>query len=330
MHPKSVDIGRAFSLGFDAFKRHAIVTIGVILLYFVLSGVGQNIPFLGILYSILIQPPIVGGLVIFLLNVVNDRDPTVGDLFAGFQHYGRWMGTYWLLNAITIACLIPAGIGILIGLAVDPDGEAAFVVPVALGSIISLIVLVIVMLRWFFVYYAAAEGRNAIEAFKFSARLTEGVRPQLFVASIVLGLFALCGIIALGVGILVTSAIAGCAFAAIYRDLKAATEPAAAPISAPGPAPTVAPTPAPAQAPPGPAPPAPAPPTSPQWYLVVGGQRVGPLSQADLAARAQSGEITRETLVWRAGMTDWTPAGQLPDLAPLLPGPPGGAPPPSS
>jgi uncharacterized membrane protein len=373
MQAKSVSVGRAFSLGFDAFKRHPGVMIGVSILYLVLNAVGQNIPILGSLFAILVAPPIVGGLAIFVLNVINDRNPTVGDLFAGFQRYGTWMGVYWLFAAISLACFIPGlilvGIGALLG---RSGGDEALIIAIVLGALISLVILIAVTLRWMFVYYSAAEGRGTMDAFKRSAQITEGVRPQLLWAYIVVGLFSISGVIALGVGIIVTFPIAMCAFASIYRDLEAATGPAPGAIPPYGPSPAETPTPGPAPVTPGPeptptvihapdivpapsttpapaapapaapapaqpepAPPAPAPPPPPsapdvQWYFAVGGQRVGPVSQADLTSRIQAGEVTRETLVWRDGMANWAPAAQTPELAPLLSPPPGGSPPTSA
>jgi len=338
MHAKSVDLGRAFSVGLEAFKRYPGVTIGAVALYLVLNAAGEYIPILNFFYAIFIQPPIVGGLVIFALNVINDRNPTVGDLFAGFQEYGKWMGTYWLLTAITLACCIPGLILLGIGAGLGLAGEDAFIPVVILAVLMSIAIVIAVTLRWAFVYYAAAEGRGTLDAFKRSAELTEGVRPQLLLAMIVLGLFAMCGFIALVVGVVVTGAIALCAFAAIYHDLKTAMEPAEAAAVPAGPAPTpvasgAAPAPTviyaaqPTPATPAPTPPAPAP---VQWYFALGGQRVGPLSQADLMARVQAGEVTAETLVWRAGMANWTPAAQMPELAPLLSSPPGSGPPTSA
>ena len=147
---ESVDLGRAFSVGIDAFKRYPGLVIGVPALYFVLNMAGQSIPVLQVLYMIFIQPPIAGGLVIFALNVINDRNPTVGDLFAGFQEYGKWMGTYWLLTAISLACLIPALIAFGIGAALEL--EDASIVVIVLGSLVSLEALIMVMMRWIFVY----------------------------------------------------------------------------------------------------------------------------------------------------------------------------------
>lgn len=63
---------------------------------------------------------------------------------------------------------------------------------------------------------------------------------------------------------------------------------------------------------------APEPPPLPTtaWYYAVGAERRGPVDEAGLRA---SGAITRETLVWRAGMANWSAAGTVPELATLLP-----------
>jgi hypothetical protein len=70
----------------------------------------------------------------------------------------------------------------------------------------------------------------------------------------------------------------------------------------------------PQQAPGGP-PPLPA---QDQWYLGAGGERHGPYDIAGLAAQAGSGALTGATLVWKAGMAQWTPAQQVPELAQIL------------
>jgi membrane protease subunit (stomatin/prohibitin family) len=73
-------------------------------------------------------------------------------------------------------------------------------------------------------------------------------------------------------------------------------------------------SPAPAPAPAGPPPL----PTQAVWYLGTGGQQQGPYEPAALAAQVGGGALTRATLVWRAGMDTWLPAGQVPELAQLL------------
>ncbi|NED54083.1 DUF4339 domain-containing protein, partial [Micromonospora aurantiaca] len=50
----------------------------------------------------------------------------------------------------------------------------------------------------------------------------------------------------------------------------------------------------------------------------VGGQRQGPYDLGGLAEQASAGALAADTLVWRAGMAQWQPAGQVPELAPVL------------
>ncbi|WP_435819291.1 SPFH domain-containing protein [Micromonospora tulbaghiae] len=55
-----------------------------------------------------------------------------------------------------------------------------------------------------------------------------------------------------------------------------------------------------------------------QWYVGVGGQRQGPYDIGGLAEQASAGALAADTLVWRAGMAQWEPAGQVPELASVL------------
>ncbi len=51
-----------------------------------------------------------------------------------------------------------------------------------------------------------------------------------------------------------------------------------------------------------------------EYYIVEGDTRVGPLSISQLAEKG----IEPSTLVWTAGMPDWTRADNVPELAPIL------------
>ena len=82
---------------------------------------------------------------------------------------------------------------------------------------------------------------------------------------------------------------------------------------------------APQQAPAAPPPMAPPPlPPALTYFAAIGGQQAGPFDVETLKAKAISGELTQETLVWREGMPAWTAAGQVPDVAAVF----GAAPPP--
>ncbi|MDE7159327.1 MAG: GYF domain-containing protein [Muribaculaceae bacterium] len=51
-----------------------------------------------------------------------------------------------------------------------------------------------------------------------------------------------------------------------------------------------------------------------QYYMVIGGRRIGPLPLSELSANGLQGD----TLVWRPGMQTWEPARTLPELASQL------------
>lgn len=58
------------------------------------------------------------------------------------------------------------------------------------------------------------------------------------------------------------------------------------------------------------------------WWHEVAGQRVGPLDVGELRARVMNGTLSRETLVWKAGMEAWRPLHEIDDLDALSSPPP--------
>lgn len=72
-------------------------------------------------------------------------------------------------------------------------------------------------------------------------------------------------------------------------------------------------------------PPPPPPPAERVWHMAVSGQTKGPFGRGDLGRMVQSGEFSRESLVWSPGYDGWKPAGEVTELAQLftiLPPPP--------
>jgi hypothetical protein len=64
------------------------------------------------------------------------------------------------------------------------------------------------------------------------------------------------------------------------------------------------------------------------WYFGRDGRQEGPISDEQLRTMVSNGSLRREDLVWRDGMADWQPAGQIPGLP--FPSPAAYAPPPTS
>jgi len=51
------------------------------------------------------------------------------------------------------------------------------------------------------------------------------------------------------------------------------------------------------------------------WYYATGGQQNGPVSLEELVRLVGTGTVKATDLVWCEGMTGWTPAGEVPELA---------------
>jgi hypothetical protein len=62
--------------------------------------------------------------------------------------------------------------------------------------------------------------------------------------------------------------------------------------------------------------------------LAVNGQTYGPYTPSQLRQMAVSGQFAAQSMVWRAGMTEWQAASLVPELASLFTAPPAGMPPP--
>jgi len=55
-----------------------------------------------------------------------------------------------------------------------------------------------------------------------------------------------------------------------------------------------------------------------QWYYSKNGAQLGPIGSAEMQSKLVSGDISPTDLVWREGMTDWLPAGQVAELQALI------------
>jgi RsiW-degrading membrane proteinase PrsW (M82 family) len=52
-----------------------------------------------------------------------------------------------------------------------------------------------------------------------------------------------------------------------------------------------------------------------RWFYAVGDERRGPVEQDELLRMIADGRLRRTTLVWTKTLTDWTPAGEIAELA---------------
>jgi len=55
-----------------------------------------------------------------------------------------------------------------------------------------------------------------------------------------------------------------------------------------------------------------------QWYMAIGGRQVGPVPEEEIVSNFRNGRIDANTLLFTAGMTNWTPLREVPQFAALL------------
>ena len=56
----------------------------------------------------------------------------------------------------------------------------------------------------------------------------------------------------------------------------------------------------------------------PVWYAVLDGSATGPLSFAELSRLIAAKRVTKETYVWKPGMSDWKLAEDVPEVLRLV------------
>lgn len=229
----------ALSAGWKAFKRYAWVLIAVFIIDTVLTFVVGRNRVANYAFAVLAMGPLAGGLAIVNLKAVRGQRPSVGDLFAGFRDYVRWIGAYWFYVVIISIADIPLAVGTIsvLGLRglryfhVPPVVELHAIIKSAGSDPLSLAVIyttamitsvlsILILLRYGFAYYELVDGAGVVESFRRSAELTRGIRLRLLGVFIVLGLFAAAGLAACGVGFIVTGSVAQLAFVYIYTQLK--------------------------------------------------------------------------------------------------------------
>jgi hypothetical protein len=58
-----------------------------------------------------------------------------------------------------------------------------------------------------------------------------------------------------------------------------------------------------------------------KWFYAKGGSQQGPVDADELRAKVATGEVAPSDLVWREGMRDWAPLGDVPELSGYLAAP---------
>ena len=135
------------------------------------------------------------GLFKIALSFCDERKPSIGTLFDGFDCFWRYLGTAILYLLIVLG------------------GTLLFIVPGIIWAIKFSLAY----------YYVVDKGHGPIDALRSSARATDGVKWELFGFGMFCALIMYAGILCLGIGIFATIPTVIIAKALVYRQLSAQT-----------------------------------------------------------------------------------------------------------
>lgn len=207
MNPKNVPKKEAIKFGFAVAKKNLPFFVGLLLILALinftpqlLNSLWKNQPaiFVTLLSILLVVVRTITdlGLLRIALKFTDSQLPTFSDLF--FYRNWRTLLNYFLASIL-------------------------YNLMVFAGIILLIIPGIYLAIRFqYFGYLIADKNLGPIQAFKESSKLTSGVKWQLFLFGIILGLVNIAGFLALVIGLLITIPTTMVAGAYIYRKLNSA------------------------------------------------------------------------------------------------------------
>ncbi len=215
-------VGDCVRTGWEGFKKNAGTAIGIVVIYGIISSIGNIIPIVNFGFAIVVTPILSAGLAIFALKAARGGEGQIEDLFKGFneKQFGSFLGAYWLFVMIVMAAFVPPAIGFGIDLAINGGFTNLFPYVTIVVSVVCLVIIIIVVLRFSMVTYLIIDGMAVMDAFRESARITKGFTGTLFLLALVNALMMIAGILLLFMGLLVAMPLTMIVFAAAYTKLK--------------------------------------------------------------------------------------------------------------
>lgn len=169
------------------------LAVGGFFVFMLISMVISFIPIVGSIASIFITGPFMLGLIFFSLSISRNQEAKVGQIFDGFNHFGKALGAYWLM-----------------------------VLFILLWSLLLIIPGIIAAYSYSLMFYILADNPSltAMEAIDKSKEMMKGYKWKLlFLQLRFLGWALLC-VLTLGIGFLWLMPYIQISMAKFYDDLK--------------------------------------------------------------------------------------------------------------
>lgn len=177
----------------ESLKDKWGLAIGTFLLFFLLSGAPQMVPFLGQVGTLILAGPFMLGAAIFSLTISRNREAKLNQIFEGFNNFTNAMGAYLLM-----------------------------VLYVLLWTLLFVIPGIVASLSYSMIFFIMADDSTIgpTDALKKSKAMMYGYKIKLFGLTLrFLGLAFLC-ILTLGIGFLWLIPYINVTTAKFYDDLK--------------------------------------------------------------------------------------------------------------
>lgn len=224
-----VSIGHCLSRAWALFKDHAGSIIGACALVFLAVLVANIIPFLGVLLGLVVNGPLMGGLYWFYLKKVRGQETTVGDAFAGFgPSFANLMLAQIVSGVLSVLSILPGMVLLVVagvaGASAGRGGMNSLTGGLAIAgaglTLLGALVTIYLSVSWSMTLLLIIDKRMDFWPAMGLSRSQVGkhffrVLWFFFVTSIISAI----GVLALGVGLLLTVPLAIGMVAYLYHDL---------------------------------------------------------------------------------------------------------------
>jgi len=234
MPGKSFSFGEVLGFGWRTMKDNLGFFIGVFIILFLISSLGQIFGYviqqysgiisplfalLLLLVTLIIQIIVAIGLIKITLSFCDERKPKISMLFDGWGCFWRCLGAGLLYYLIIMA---PPAACILLPM-FSPDAMSIPYVPMFF-FIMAFILAVALSIKFSLCFYFVVDkGLGPVNALRASSQTTMGAKWSLFVFGILCSLINLLGVLCFGIGIFVTFPTIMVAMTLVYRQLSAQT-----------------------------------------------------------------------------------------------------------
>ncbi len=204
----TVKIGEYIGRGWEILKQNLGGFIGFLVVVFLLNLVLGFIPPLGTIASIVIVGPLNAGFFLVAFKIVKDQKTTFSDFFRGLNYFTPVFLASWLMT------IFAATLFLLATWLLSIFKVFGFII------VITVVAELYLAVSYTFTIPLILEKRmNFWVAMETSRKVITKNWFSMFFFVLVLGLLNLGGVLMLGLGVLLTVPLSGCAIAAAYEDI---------------------------------------------------------------------------------------------------------------